>query len=117
MAILNLTNCSKVTADLFKAKATEFSRRGFRSLGVVVKEGDGEWNLLGMLPMFDPPREDTAQTIAEAQVLGLQVKMLTGSAIAIAKETSKMLALGSKVYNSEKLIHGSLSGTTQHGLG
>jgi len=69
-----------------------------------------------MLPMFDPPREDTAQTIAEAQQLGLQVKMLTGDAIAIAKETCKMLALGTKVYNSERLIHGGLSGTMQHDL-
>jgi len=66
--------------------------------------------------MFDPPREDTASTIAEAQVLGLSVKMLTGDAIAIAKETCKMLALGTKVYNSDKLIHGGLSGTTQHDL-
>ena len=115
-AVLSLSNCSKETADLYKNKATEFARRGFRSLGVAVKEGDSEWTLLGMLPMFDPPREDTAQTIAEAQTLGLSVKMLTGDAIAIAKETCKMLALGTKVYNSDKLISGGLSGTTQHDL-
>lgn len=53
--------------------------------------------------MFDPPREDTAQTITEAQQLGVPVKMLTGDAIAIAKETCKMLALGTKVYNSQKV--------------
>lgn len=115
-AILNLSECTKEEADLYKNKATEFARRGFRSLGVAVKEGDKPWQLLGMLPMFDPPREDTASTIAEAQVLGLAVKMLTGDAIAIAKETCKMLALGTKVYNSDKLIHGGLSGTTQHDL-
>jgi H+-transporting ATPase len=115
-AILNLTECSKEDADMYKAKTTEFARRGFRSLGVAVKEGDGAWQLLGMLPMFDPPRDDTASTIAEAQVLGLSIKMLTGDAIAIAKETCKMLALGTKVYNSDKLIHGGLSGTTQHDL-
>jgi H+-transporting ATPase len=97
-AVLALTSCSKETADLYKNKATEFARRGFRSLGVAVQEGTGDWELLGMLPMFDPPREDTAQTIAEAQTLGLSVKMLTGDAIAIAKETCKMLALGTKVY-------------------
>ena len=115
-AILNLTNCSKETSDHFKAKATEFARRGFRSLGVAVKKNDEDWILLGMLPMFDPPREDTASTIAEAQTLGLSVKMLTGDAIAIAKETCKMLALGTKVYNSERLLKGGLSGTTQHDL-
>lgn len=115
-AILGLTNCAVEEANMFKAKATEFARRGFRSLGVAVQEGDGEWKLLGLLSLFDPPREDTAQTIIEAQALGLEVKMLTGDAIAIAKETCKMLALGTRVYNSERLIHGGLSGTTQHDL-
>ena len=115
-AILNLSNCSKETAELYKAKSTEFARRGFRSLGVAVQKEGEEWQLLGMLSMFDPPRDDTAQTIAEAQYLGLSVKMLTGDAIAIAKETCTLLALGNKVYNSERLIHGGLTGTTQHDL-
>ncbi|OQE19447.1 hypothetical protein PENSTE_c015G04859 [Penicillium steckii] len=109
-AVLQLTNCSKEVADMYKAKAQEFAHRGFRSLGVAVQKEGEEWTLLGMLPMFDPPREDTAQTISEAQNLGISVKMLTGDAIAIAKETCKMLALGTKVYNSDKLIHGGLSG-------
>jgi H+-transporting ATPase len=115
-AVLNLTSCSKETADLFRDKATEFARRGFRSLGVAYQKNNDPWVLLGMLSMFDPPREDTAQTIIESQQLGVPVKMLTGDAIAIAKETCKMLALGTKVYNSHKLIHGGLTGTTQHDL-
>ncbi|CAG8015772.1 unnamed protein product [Penicillium olsonii] len=109
-AVLQLTSCSQETADLYKAKAQEFAHRGFRSLGVAVQKEGEDWALLGMLPMFDPPREDTAQTISEAQNLGISVKMLTGDAIAIAKETCQMLALGTKVYNSDKLIHGGLSG-------
>ena len=109
-AVLSLAKCSKKTADHYKNQATEFAHRGFRSLGVAVQKEGEDWTLLGMLPMFDPPREDTAQTITEAQNLGISVKMLTGDAIAIAKETCKMLALGTKVYNSDKLIHGGLSG-------
>lgn len=115
-AIVNLANCSKEVADLYRDKATEFARRGFRSLGVAYQKNDGDWILLGLLSMFDPPREDTAQTILEAQNLGVPVKMLTGDAIAIAKETCKMLALGTKVYNSEKLIHGGLSGSAAYDL-
>ncbi|KAG4220756.1 Plasma membrane, partial [Phytophthora cactorum] len=42
--------------------------------------------------------------------------MLTGDAIAIAKETCKMLALSTKVYDSERLIHGGLAGSAQHDL-
>lgn len=109
-AVLQLSNCSKETADHYKAKTQEFAHRGFRSLGVAVQKEGEDWTLLGILPMFDPPREDTAQTIHEAQNLGISVKMLTGDALAIAKETCKMLALGTKVYNSDKLIHGGLSG-------
>lgn len=103
-AVLQLTNCSPEAAKLYKQKATEFATRGFRSLGVGVQKEGEEWQLLGMMPMFDPPRHDTAETVSEAQKLGIQVKMLTGDAIAIAKETCKMLAMGTNVYNSEKLL-------------
>lgn len=115
-AILRLTECSKEVRDLYKEKSTEFARRGFRSLGVAYKKNDDDWVLMGLLSMFDPPRDDTAQTIVEAGQLGVPVKMLTGDAIAIAKETCKMLSLGTKVYNSEKLIHGGLTGSVQHDL-
>lgn len=115
-AVLQIAQCSEEEARLYRAKAAEFARRGFRSLGVAIQKEGEPWQLLGMYPMFDPPREDTAQTIAESQYLGLSVKMLTGDAIAIAKETCKMLALGTKVYNSERLIHGGLAGSAQHDL-
>lgn len=93
-AIIKLTSPPEEVTKMYQEKATEFATRGFRSLGVAVqKEGD-DWELLGMYPMFDPPRDDTARTITDAQNLGLSVKMLTGDAIAIAKETCKMLALG-----------------------
>lgn len=115
-AIVNLANVSEETRVLYNQKAREFAARGFRSLGVAYKKNDETWTLLGLLSMFDPPREDTAQTIIEAAHLGVPVKMLTGDAIAIAKETCKMLGLGTKVYNSEKLIHSGLTGTVQHDL-
>ncbi|PYI17537.1 plasma-membrane proton-e [Aspergillus violaceofuscus CBS 115571] len=98
------TTCTCEGVRNNKNKAQEFALRGFRCLAVAVKEGDKDWQFLGLYPMFDPPREDTAQTIAEAQNLGLSVKMLTGDSTAIAKETCKMLALGTEVYNSERLI-------------
>ncbi|KAI3396972.1 hypothetical protein diail_11372 [Diaporthe ilicicola] len=115
-AVVELANCSQEVRTLYNQKAKEFASRGFRSLGVAVKRNDEDWQLLGMISMFDPPREDTGQTIIEAQALGVPVKMLTGDAIAIAKETCKMLSLGTKVYNAEKLFNSGLSGTLQHDL-
>ncbi|OQD74728.1 hypothetical protein PENANT_c166G06650 [Penicillium antarcticum] len=58
------------------------------------------------MPMFDPPSEDTASTIAEAQDLGISVKVLTGYATAISKGTCKMLAMGRKFCNSKRLVGG-----------
>ncbi|KAE8374381.1 plasma membrane H+-ATPase Pma1 [Aspergillus bertholletiae] len=115
-AIIQLASPSKEATMLYHAKATEFARRGFRSLGVAVQKEGEDWQILGMYPMFDPPRDDTARTITDAQNLGLSVKMLTGDAIAIAKETCKMLALGTRVYNSERLMHGGLTGSAQHDM-
>jgi len=114
-AILKLCQPPKDEADAYRGRTMTFAKRGFRSLGVALHE-DGKWKLLGLLPMFDPPRGDTAATIREAGVLGIKVKMLTGDAVAIAIETCKQLGVGTKVYDSHKLISGGdgLSGSTIH---
>lgn len=38
----------------------------------------GPWEMVGVMPMFDPPRHDSAETIREALNLGVHVKMITG---------------------------------------
>ncbi|KAJ9644392.1 plasma membrane H+-ATPase [Knufia peltigerae] len=87
----------------YKNKVSEFAARGFRSLGVARKRGEGQWEILGIMPCADPPRYDTAKTINEAKRLGLSIKMLTGDAVGIARETSRQLGLGSNVFNAERL--------------
>ncbi|KAL4884382.1 hypothetical protein BJY04DRAFT_215350 [Aspergillus karnatakaensis] len=87
----------------YTSVTTEFAERGFRSLGVARKPANGPWEILGIVPCSDPPRDDTTATINEAKMLGLRIKMLTGDAVAIAKETSRELGLGTNVYNAEKL--------------
>ncbi|KAH8593286.1 plasma membrane ATPase [Bisporella sp. PMI_857] len=87
----------------YKNKVAEFATRGFRSLGVARKRGAGQWEILGIMPCSDPPRHDTARTINEAKTLGLSIKMLTGDAVGIARETSRQLGLGTNVYNAERL--------------
>ena len=87
----------------YKDKVQEFANRGFRSLGIARKQGSDNWQLLGILPFLDPPRHDTAATISEAQELGLRIKVLTGDAVGIAKETSRQLGLGENIYNPERL--------------
>ncbi|CCC07393.1 unnamed protein product [Sordaria macrospora k-hell] len=87
----------------YKNKVAEFATRGFRSLGVARKRGEGSWEILGIMPCMDPPRHDTYKTVCEAKTLGLSIKMLTGDAVGIARETSRQLGLGTNIYNAERL--------------
>src|ERR1700722_6215078 len=83
------------------AKAvSEFAARVFRSLGVARADGDGHWEFLGVLPLFDPPREDAEATIATARKMGVKVKMVTGDALAIAQETAKKLGMGTNILDA-----------------
>ncbi len=84
-----------------------FAKRGFRSLGVARTDKDGAWHYLGVLPLFDPPREDAAKTIAEARDLGLDIKMVTGDQVAIAREISQRLDLGTNIVDATLLAEAS----------
>src|SRR5665647_2349532 len=86
-----------------RSMGSSLSARGFRSLGVARVEGDGSWQLLGVLPLSDPPRDDAKATIATARRMGVKVKMVTGDALAIAKETAKMVGLGSDILDAAGL--------------
>ncbi len=81
----------------------EFAARGFRALGVARAEGDGQWQFLGVLSLFDPPREDAKATIATALKMGVKIKMITGDALAIAKETAKKLGMGANILDASSL--------------
>jgi H+-transporting ATPase len=80
-----------------------FAARGFRSLGVARAEGDGAWQFIGVLPLFDPPRKDAKATIATAVQMGVKVKMVTGDAIAIAQETAKALGMGTDILDAASI--------------
>ena len=89
----------------------EFASRGFRSLGVALRtEASNPWMLVGVLPLFDPPRDDSAQTIATAKTMGVKVKMLTGDQLAIAKETGHQLNMGTNMFDADKLQWTTASG-------
>ncbi|MGH8094438.1 MAG: plasma-membrane proton-efflux P-type ATPase [Chthoniobacterales bacterium] len=83
-----------------------FAARGFRSLGVARTNQGGTWQFLGVLPLFDPPRPDSKQTIAMAEEMGVKVKMVTGDQLAIAKEMAHQLGLGSNIVDASVLMQG-----------
>ena len=96
------TNANEVKQVVDKA-VDEFAARGFRSLGVARADEDGQWRFLGVLPLFDPPRDDAKSTIATARQMGVNVKMVTGDALAIARETAGKLGLGTNILDASGL--------------
>ena len=98
-----------------------YADRGLRSLGVSYqhsrclpeksKESAGEpWQFIGLLPLFDPPRHDSAETIRRALHLGVNVKMITGDQLAIGKETGRRLGMGTNMYPSTTLLGDKVNG-------
>lgn len=94
-------------ADMRKSAeqtVNEFALKGYRALGVAKTDEAGHWVFLGILPLFDPPREDAASTIQEAKAHGVDIKMVTGDNIAIAKQISGELGLGQNILLADQLI-------------
>ncbi|NHZ69774.1 MAG: plasma-membrane proton-efflux P-type ATPase, partial [Thermotogales bacterium] len=93
-------------ADLERAQKVvdDFAAQGYRALGVARREQDStSWIFLGILSLFDPPREDSAETIASARDHGVQVKMVTGDNVAIARQIAGKLGLDTHILKADSL--------------
>lgn len=101
--ILLLAADANQVRDEVQRAVNGFAARGFRSLGVARTKEGGQWQFLGVLPLFDPPREDSKETIATASQMGVRVKMVTGDQIAIAKEMARQLGLGQNIVDASIL--------------
>ncbi|XP_021275870.1 plasma membrane ATPase 4 [Herrania umbratica] len=110
--ILKLCNAREDLKKKVHSIIDKFAERGLRSLAVSrqqvpekTKESAGTpWQFVGLLPLFDPPRHDSAETIRRALNLGVNVKMITGDQLAIAKETGRRLGMGTNMYPSASLL-------------
>ncbi|RCV46235.1 hypothetical protein SETIT_9G516100v2 [Setaria italica] len=110
--ILSLCYYKDDVAEKVQAVIENFAERGLRALAVAYQEipersrdsPGGPWILCGLLPLFDPPRHDSADTIRRALDLGVCVKMITGDHLAIAKETGRRLGMGTNMHPSASLF-------------
>ncbi|XP_051148815.1 plasma membrane ATPase 4 [Andrographis paniculata] len=110
--ILTLCNCKEDMKKKVHGVIDKFAERGLRSLAVARQQvpekskdsPGGPWQFLGLLSLFDPPRHDSAETIRRALNLGVNVKMITGDQLAIAKETGRRLGMGVNMYPSASLL-------------
>ncbi|GLU01166.1 hypothetical protein SLE2022_184880 [Rubroshorea leprosula] len=110
--ILDLCNSKRDVRKKVHTVIDKFAERGLKSLAVAIqeipektKDSSGKpWQLIGLLPLFDPPRHDSAETIRMAKVLGVDFKMITGDQLAIAKETGRRLGMGTNMHPSSSLL-------------
>nr|VDC93108.1 unnamed protein product [Brassica rapa] len=110
--ILSLAHNKSEIERRVHAVIDKFAERGLRSLAVAYQEvpegtkesAGGPWQFVGLMPLFDPPRHDSAETIRRALNLGVNVKMITGDQLAIGKETGRRLGMGTNMYPSSALL-------------
>jgi len=110
--ILEISDNADEVVSAVDGAVNAFAVRGFRSLAVARADQQGQWQFMGVLPMFDPPREQARATITTARDMGVNVKMVTGDALAIARETAAQLGLGNNILNA-----GGFSDTSQYESG
>jgi H+-transporting ATPase len=104
-AIVDLVQPAPEIADKVKQTVAELAGKGYRALAVARSTDDGKtWTLLGILPMFDPPRDDSKQTIELARAKGVRVKMITGDDTAIARETARQLGMGDNILPASEVF-------------
>ncbi len=102
--ILGLAQSDAALSAQVLGQAEALAANGYRTLGVARTDAQGQWRFLGLLPLFDPPRDDSAQTLARAADMGLQVRMVTGDHTAIAREIARKLKLGDNIVSAREVF-------------
>jgi H+-transporting ATPase len=106
--ILKMSSNAAQVKDQVDKAVNDFAGRGFRSLGVAKADEENKWVIVGVLPLFDPPRDQAKVMIASARQMGVSVKMVTGDQKAIAVEMAKKLGMGTNILDASGL------GDTKH---
>ncbi len=102
--IIELCDDEEFDKNVAYQRVEEFAENGFRTLGVAYKNPNKEkFHFVGLIPLFDPPREDSKPAIEEAKRYGVEVKMITGDNIAVARYIAKLLGIGDKIYSAREL--------------
>jgi H+-transporting ATPase len=102
--VLSLVPNNKTIDSRVNSFVEAFAKKGYRALGVARTDKQGEWQFVGLFAIYDPPREDSASTVRTAQSMGVNVKMVTGDHIAIAKEIASEVRLGTNIVSADSFL-------------
>ena len=103
--ILSLLADKTNMASEVDQQVNALAAKGYRALGVARTDARGRWQYVGIIPLHDPPREDSADTIQTAQSMGVNVKMVTGDHIAIAKEIASEMKMGTNILQASAFLN------------
>ncbi|MDY6905988.1 MAG: plasma-membrane proton-efflux P-type ATPase [Thermodesulfobacteriota bacterium] len=115
-AVLSLVDQTSADKDLsarIDEKVDELAKKGFRPLGVARTDEKGDWQYMGIIALYDPPRKDSAETIGTATDMGVAVKMITGDHVAIAKEIARQVKMGTHIETGDVIKNAPESGATE----
>ena len=102
--IIELCNEKEFNKKEVYKEVEKFANKGFRTLGVAYKKcEEDKYHFVGLLPLFDPPRDDSKKAIAEANEKGVRVKMVTGDNTAVAKYIADILGIGTDIEDIKEL--------------
>lgn len=102
--ILSLAANKADVAKKIDENVDAFAAKGHRALGVAKTDKKGKWQYVGLIALYDPPREDSGDTIKTAQSMGVEVKMITGDHIAIGKEIAQQVNLGTNIMTASSFM-------------
>ena len=95
--ILSLLEDQEILKTKVERNVDHFATKGYRSLGVAKTDSNNIWQFMGLIALYDPPKKSSKKTIADAKSMGIDVKMITGDHIAIAKQIAKELDLSTNI--------------------
>jgi len=101
--LLGLSDPDDQTATSMTQQVDELAAKGYRTLAVGWRHGDQPLQLLGLIPLYDPPREESVDVIRQMTENGVQVKMITGDHVAIAGEIGRILGLKQGTIHASQL--------------
>lgn len=103
--LLDLCKLSQEQQEAMMSQVEKCASEGMRTLGVCrQQEGASQIDFLGLIALYDPPREDTRKTIQEITHMGIDVKMVTGDHVDIAKQIASELGIGTDIQQADTVF-------------
>ncbi|MEM7075295.1 MAG: plasma-membrane proton-efflux P-type ATPase [Pseudomonadota bacterium] len=103
--VLDMSDLKAEAARTAQDAVDRLAAKGMRALGVARSDDGGKhWVFLGILSLYDPPRDDSRETIRRARDHGLSVKMVTGDDVAIGDQIAAQLGMGAHLQAASELF-------------